>query len=160
MPEEARTHDYIRHTFPPIYTPDYMRAAVIVMIQTLEVRTDLAPHFQNQYEFMRNWFNLKLRMENFMSQAKEEKEMNLNEPLFEVLKAARDHLDYCGYGDKWEREVAIAANLPQRIEEAIKRAEKEMTNGKRGERVQGEPDGTPEGPAINRDLDCEADASV
>lgn len=26
--------------------------------------------------------------------------------VFELLKEAQDHLDYIGYGDKWEREVS------------------------------------------------------
>jgi hypothetical protein len=38
--------------------------------------------------------------------------------LREVLQAASDHLDYCGYGDAWERECA--GDLEERISEALK----------------------------------------
>ncbi len=43
--------------------------------------------------------------------------------LLDALKAASDHLDYCGYGDSWERECAYESKLPQQIEEAIKNAD-------------------------------------
>jgi len=36
-----------------------------------------------------------------------------------VLKDAAEHLDYCGYGDRWERECAQESKLPQRIEEVL-----------------------------------------
>jgi hypothetical protein len=42
--------------------------------------------------------------------------------LLAALEAARDHLDYCGYGDSWERECARAANLPTMIDNAIAKA--------------------------------------
>ncbi len=32
-----------------------------------------------------------------------------------ALQAASDHLDYCGYGDKWERECAQESKLPENI---------------------------------------------
>ncbi len=34
----------------------------------------------------------------------------------EVLKAAYEHLEYCNYGDKWERECACGIKLKSRIE--------------------------------------------
>ena len=39
--------------------------------------------------------------------------------LFDALKQAQEHLDYCGYGDRWERECADAAKLPNVIQSAI-----------------------------------------
>jgi len=37
--------------------------------------------------------------------------------LAETLEEAKDHLDYCGYGDKWERECA--GDLELKIETAL-----------------------------------------
>ena len=46
------------------------------------------------------------------------------ENLVYALREARDHLNYCGYGDSWERECAMdtsnGPNLPTQIEEALK----------------------------------------
>lgn len=39
--------------------------------------------------------------------------------LREALEDAKKHLDYCGYGDKWERECAKSEKLPQKIEAAL-----------------------------------------
>lgn len=39
--------------------------------------------------------------------------------LYEALKAAEEHLEYCNYGDRWEREGAIASKLPEKIEAAL-----------------------------------------
>ena len=39
--------------------------------------------------------------------------------LHEALTAASDHLDYCGYGDEWERECAEGDKLPTKIETAL-----------------------------------------
>ncbi len=36
-----------------------------------------------------------------------------------ALEAARDHLEYCGYGDSWERECARDSGLSKQIEDAI-----------------------------------------
>ncbi len=36
-----------------------------------------------------------------------------------ALKAAQSHLEYCGYGDKWERECAESSNLSGIIGEAL-----------------------------------------
>ena len=41
--------------------------------------------------------------------------------LYDLLKEAQRHLDYCGYGDKWERSLAMEAKLPQRIEDLLQR---------------------------------------
>jgi len=41
----------------------------------------------------------------------------------EALEAAKDHLDFCGYGDSYERECAFADKLPEKIEAAISVAE-------------------------------------
>lgn len=42
-----------------------------------------------------------------------------NNVLKEALQAASEHLDYCNYGDKWERECAVSAGLPEKIEKAL-----------------------------------------
>jgi hypothetical protein len=47
----------------------------------------------------------------------------LEKQLLEALAAANDHLDYCGYGDKWERECAVAAKLEEKIAAALLAAE-------------------------------------
>lgn len=39
--------------------------------------------------------------------------------LYEALKEAVQHLDYCGYGDSWERECAREAKLPERLDAAL-----------------------------------------
>lgn len=39
--------------------------------------------------------------------------------LRDALKAAEEHLEYCGYGDRWERECAFGAELPTKIQEAL-----------------------------------------
>jgi hypothetical protein len=39
--------------------------------------------------------------------------------LVAALEAARDHLDWIGWGDSWERECAQEARLEERIEEAL-----------------------------------------
>lgn len=45
--------------------------------------------------------------------------------LFDLLKAAAAHLDYCGWGDSWERECVYddksfdGMNLPDAIEAAV-----------------------------------------
>ncbi len=42
--------------------------------------------------------------------------------LVEALTKAAEHLDWCGYGDRYERECADEAKLPQLIEAALKLA--------------------------------------
>ena len=42
--------------------------------------------------------------------------------LLEALEEAQSHLEYCGYGDKWEREVAEDRKLSQKIETALAKA--------------------------------------
>lgn len=39
--------------------------------------------------------------------------------LFEALEAAESHLDYCGYGDAWERECAKQEKLQEKVEAAL-----------------------------------------
>lgn len=41
------------------------------------------------------------------------------EKLAAALKAAKDHLDYCNYGDQHEWEAARASRLEQTIDEAL-----------------------------------------
>jgi hypothetical protein len=42
--------------------------------------------------------------------------------LLEALIAAQRHLEYCGYGDDYERECARDEKLPQKIDAAIAKA--------------------------------------
>lgn len=42
--------------------------------------------------------------------------------LLEALTAAWKHLEYCGYGDKWERECALTEGLPEKVESALRKA--------------------------------------
>jgi len=39
----------------------------------------------------------------------------------ELLQEAYDHLEYCGYGDSWERECAMEAKLPKRLAALLER---------------------------------------
>ena len=39
--------------------------------------------------------------------------------LREALQLASDHLDYCGYGDSYERECARESKLEEKIEQAL-----------------------------------------
>lgn len=43
----------------------------------------------------------------------------ISKVLFEALFEAKDHLEYCNYGDAWERECAIDDGLREKIESAI-----------------------------------------
>lgn len=54
----------------------------------------------------------------------------LIERLRDALESASDHLDYCGYGDSWERECAREAKLEEKIRDALAEAEKEMEKRK------------------------------
>lgn len=40
--------------------------------------------------------------------------------LRDVLEEARDHLDYCSYGDPWERECAQEKKLEEQIINALR----------------------------------------
>lgn len=39
--------------------------------------------------------------------------------LREALIAAKEHLEYTGYGDSWERECALSQGLAKQIDEAL-----------------------------------------
>lgn len=39
-----------------------------------------------------------------------------------ALEMAVGHLDYCGYGDSWERECADHHKLPAKLDKALDRA--------------------------------------
>lgn len=39
--------------------------------------------------------------------------------LVTALKEAGDHLEYCGYGDAWEREAAVDSGLREKIADAL-----------------------------------------
>ena len=43
----------------------------------------------------------------------------LIERLYNALKEAQDHLDFCGYGDSYERECAKSEHLEEHIETAL-----------------------------------------
>lgn len=44
----------------------------------------------------------------------------------EALSDAKDHLDYCGWGDKWERECAKEQKLEPKIDAALGAAEQAL----------------------------------
>ena len=44
--------------------------------------------------------------------------------VIEALQEANDHLEYCGYGDSWERECAIDGGLDKKIEAALEKGNK------------------------------------
>lgn len=56
-----------------------------------------------------------------MTQATE----SLENRLAKGLKEAVAHLDYCGYGDNWERECANDDKLPERLDALLAEAVKE-----------------------------------
>ena len=47
------------------------------------------------------------------------KDKELIEVLHTALEAARDHLEYCDYGDDWENDRAHENNLPDQLTNAI-----------------------------------------
>jgi hypothetical protein len=49
--------------------------------------------------------------------------------LLDALIDAGAHLDYCGYGDSWERECAVHAKLPKKIEAAIAEGQRRAAGG-------------------------------
>jgi len=58
--------------------------------------------------------------------------------LREALEAARDHLDYCGYGDEWERGCARDSYLEEQIAWALGKmsdAEYRRVKGKTNKKV-------------------------
>ena len=44
----------------------------------------------------------------------------------EALRAAQTHLDFCGWGDRYERECAEATNIVDRIDAALKAADETL----------------------------------
>lgn len=46
----------------------------------------------------------------------------LEQELFEALHDAYTHLEYCGYGDKWERVCAMSDHMPTKLEKALESA--------------------------------------
>lgn len=52
----------------------------------------------------------------------------LSKQLYEALVDAYSHLDYCGFGDSWERECADAQGLENKIISAIQEYEKSTAN--------------------------------
>jgi len=51
----------------------------------------------------------------------------VNNKLLKTLKMAKEHLEYCNYGDSWERECAKEIKLEEVIEKTIKQAEKYLS---------------------------------
>lgn len=45
----------------------------------------------------------------------------------EALRRAQSHLEYCSYGDAWERECADATTLPEIIKKALDESDLEVT---------------------------------
>ncbi len=54
------------------------------------------------------------------------KAVNSHDQLVKALKLAQSQLEYCGYGDAWERECAEEADVEGKIDEALKAAGEEM----------------------------------
>ena len=50
----------------------------------------------------------------------ENETMALIEKLYKALDAANDHLEFCGFGDSYERECAEEGKLPETIDQALK----------------------------------------
>lgn len=50
------------------------------------------------------------------------------EEVHNLLVRANEHLEYCGFGDAWERECAKASGLTKDLEEYFRR--EETTNAK------------------------------
>lgn len=48
------------------------------------------------------------------------------ETLVRALEAAQKHLEYCGYGDSWERECAEESKLEEQITKALEEGYKEI----------------------------------
>jgi hypothetical protein len=48
--------------------------------------------------------------------------VNVHDDLLAALIAARDHLNYCNYGDQWENECARDEKLPEKISAALAKA--------------------------------------
>jgi len=46
----------------------------------------------------------------------------LFEELLDGLELAREHLEYTGYGDSWERECAYSEGLPEKLDALITKA--------------------------------------
>jgi hypothetical protein len=46
----------------------------------------------------------------------------LIQQLVDALSVANYHLDYCNWGDSWERECAREAKSPEQLEAALKAA--------------------------------------
>lgn len=47
------------------------------------------------------------------------KQKDLVDILAEALAEAEEHLEWCSYGDKWERECARERGLPETIKDAL-----------------------------------------
>lgn len=48
--------------------------------------------------------------------------------LLAVCKLALEHLEYCNYGDRWEKECAVASGLPGKLYNAIEHTENGASN--------------------------------
>jgi hypothetical protein len=49
-------------------------------------------------------------------------EIQIIKNLTEALTAAEAHLEYCGYGDSWERECAKSEKLSEQITKALEQS--------------------------------------
>ena len=52
--------------------------------------------------------------------------------LYKALDEAKDHLDFCGYGDSYERECAQESNLERTIDAALKKTSDHIPSLLRG----------------------------
>lgn len=50
-------------------------------------------------------------------------ERRLIKLLRDALKESKEHHVYCGWGDSWERDCANSARLPEKVDEALAKAD-------------------------------------
>ena len=106
----------------------------------------ITPHFSPKRKSCKECYNIRSRgyyarnnaqyrakaRERYQHRPPSRKKKTMHERLKEIqqiveaLKEARDHLEYCGYGDNWERECAIDSGLPEKIAEALGMGKEEM----------------------------------
>lgn len=47
------------------------------------------------------------------------KNIEILKKTYEALFDAESHLNYCNYGESWERECAFNQNLPEKIDDSL-----------------------------------------
>lgn len=63
----------------------------------------------------KHWTNFSRALKVIRSQQEEIKQLR------GMCKELYEHLDYCGWGDSWERECACSNNLPDRAKSIIEK---------------------------------------